>query len=182
MLEATPGFLTTEMVKEAGINFGPKLDFGFLLFASKVWFQSLHIQGPDEHASADYFLGQVALRANPDYYCNGLVPEVGYEHWRASSASIQNVKQLIMDSDGNINVDLISGVDKFTDKILFIASGCNSKIGIKYQEKQMAFFPNTELAVIEESGHMMFAEKPVESVKIVREYLKNRPQHNNIRL
>jgi len=79
--------------------------------------------------------------------------------------------QLIMDSEGNIDVDLIEGVEKFSDKVLFIASEC-AKIGAEYQRKQMAFFPNTELVVIEESGHMMFGEKPVKSVNIVREYLK----------
>lgn len=168
---AEPGFLTTEMVKEAGISFGPKMDLSFLFFASKVWFQSLHIKSPDEHAASDYFLGQVAPQANPEYYCNGVVPEVGVEHWRASSVSMQNVLQLIMNSDGNVDVDLIKGVDKFTDKILFVATECNMKIGVVHQKKQMEFFPNTELAVIKESGHMMFGEKPAESVKIVREYL-----------
>lgn len=168
---AEPGFLTTEMVKEAGISFGPKLDLSFLFFASKVWFQSLHIKSPDEHAASDYFLGQVAPQANPEYYCNGVVPEMGVELWRASSVSMQNVMQLIMNSDGNVDVDLIKGVDKFTDKILFIATSCNMKIGAVHQKKQMELFPNTELAVIKESGHMMFGEKPAESIKIVREYL-----------
>ncbi|MEN8251046.1 MAG: alpha/beta hydrolase [Bacteroidota bacterium] len=168
---AEPGFLTTEMVKEAGISFGPKLDLGFLFFASKVWFQSLHIKSPDEYASPDYFLGQVAPQANPEYYCNGVVPKVGVEHWRASSASMQNVIQLIMNSDGNVAVDLIKGVDQFTDKILFIATECNIKIGVEHQKKQMEFFPNTELAVIKKSGHMMFGERPTESLRIVREYL-----------
>lgn len=168
---AEPGFLTTDMVKEAGISFGPKLDLGFLFFASRVWFQSLHITNSDEHASPDYFLGQVAPQANPEYYCNGIVPIVGIEHWRASAVSMQNVMQLIVNSDGNVDVDLIKGVDKFTDKILFIASECNKKIGVAHQKKQMAFFPNTELAVIKGSGHMIFGEKPTESLRVVREYL-----------
>ena len=168
---AEPGFLTTEMANEAGISFGPKLDLGFLFFATKVWFQSLHINSPDKHASSDYFLGQVAPQANPEYYCNGVVPNVGVEHWRASSVSMQNVMQLIMNSEGIIDVDLIQGVGKFTDVILFIATECNMKIGIEHQKKQMEYFPNTELAVIKQSGHMMFGEKPAESVRIVREYL-----------
>lgn len=172
---AEPGFLTTEMVKEAGISFGPKLDLDFLFFASKVWFQSLHIKGPDAHASADYFLGQVAPQANPEYYCDGVVPEVGGELWRAGAISMQNMMQLMMDSNGNVDINLIAGVDNFKNKILFLASGCNTKIGAEYQKKQMAFFPNTELAVIAGSGHMMFGEKPAESVKVVREYLRSKP-------
>lgn len=168
---AEPGFLTTEMVKEAGINFGPKLDLKFLFFASKIWFQSLHVKSSDSHASSDYFLGLVAPQANPEYYCNGVVPEAGVEHWRAGAVSMQNVSQLVTDSERNIDVNLVEGVENFPNKILFIASECNTKIGANYQKKQMAFFSNTELAIINGSGHMMFGEQAEESVRIVREYL-----------
>lgn len=169
---AEPGFLTTEMIKEAGISFGPKWDLGFMAFASKVWFQSLHVKGPDEHASSDYFLGHVAPQANPQYYCNEIVPQAGVDHWRAGSVSMQNVVNLITDSEGHVDVDLIKGVGEFKDKVLFIASECNAKIGEAYQRKQMTFFPNAQLVVVDGSGHMMFGEKPAESVKLVREYLK----------
>lgn len=169
---AEPGFLTTEMVKEAGITFGPKLELRFLFRATKAWFQSLHINSPDEYASSDYFLGQVAPYANPEYYRNGVIPKVGEEHWRVGSTSMQNVMRSAMDSDGNIDIDLTEGIDKFANTVLFIASGCNTKIGAKFQRRQMEFFPNAELVVIQESGHMMFGEKPVESVRVVREYLR----------
>lgn len=169
---AEPGFLTTDMVKEAGISFGPEMDAGFLFFATTVWFQSLRVNGPDEHAAADYFLGQVAPQANPEYYCNGIVPEAGVEHWRASAASMQNVMNLMTNAEGSVDIDLIEGVDVFTDTVLFIAAECNEKIGVAHQKKLMTFFPNAELAIIKESGHMMFGEKPDESVSVVREYLQ----------
>ena len=79
---------------------------------------------------------------------------------------------MIINSEGELDVDLVKGVDKFTDKILFLASECNTKIGVGYQKKQMKYFPNTELAVIKGSGHMMFGEQASESIRIVREYLK----------
>lgn len=170
---AEPGFLTTDMIKEAGINFGPKLELGFILHAAKVWFQSLHIKSPDEYASSDYFLGEVAPYANPEYYCNGVIPDVGTKHWRVGSLSMQSVMDSVMDSDGNIDIDLTKGIDKYTNQVLFIASECNTKIGLNYQKKQMKFFPNATLVVIKGSGHMMFGEKPVESIRVVREYLKN---------
>lgn len=169
---AEPGFLTTEMVQEAGISFGPKLDVGFLLLASKIWFQSLHINGPDEQASSDYFLGQVAPRANPEYYCNNIVPAAGTDHWRAGALAMKDVGELITNADGRVEVNLIEGVDQFTEKVLFLATECNMKIGVIHQKKQMKYFPHPELAVIKGSGHMMFAEKPDESVGIVRKYLR----------
>ena len=59
-----------------------------------------------------------------------------------------------------------------TDKVLFIASECNTAIGVAHQKRQMEFFPNAELVVIQNSGHMIFGEQPVESIRIVREYLQ----------
>ena len=76
---AEPGFLTTEMMKQAQVKFGPRWDAGFLLRATKAWFRSLHVKGPDKDAASDYFLGQVAPYANPEYYCNGIIP-VSYTH------------------------------------------------------------------------------------------------------
>ncbi len=169
---AEPGFLTTEMAQAAGIRFGPTMDLHFLLFASTAWFQSLHVDGPDEQASSDYFLGEVAPRANPEYYCDEIVPQAGVEHWRAGSISMKNVMRLITDSEGNVDVDLIEGVDKFRDPVLFLASECNIKIGEAHQRRQMKYFPNARLAVIQQSGHMMFGERPVQSLEVVRAYLK----------
>jgi len=168
---AEPGFLTSEMIKEAGIHFGPRLEAGFLLRATKAWFQSLHIDNPDKHSASDYFLGQVAPYANPEYYCGGTTSDVGAEHWRVGSMSMQSVMASTMDSEGNIDIDLTRGVNKFVSPVLFIASECNAKIGVEFQKKQMKFFPNARLAVIKGSGHMIFGEKPVESIRIIREYL-----------
>jgi proline iminopeptidase len=168
---AEPGFLTTEMAKEAHISFGPKLEPGFLLRAAHVWFQSLHIKSPDGNAASDYFLGRVAPYANTEYYCGGVVPEAGTELWRAGAVAMQNVLKSAVDSEGNLDINLIDGVDKHRDEVLFIASECNTKIGAAFQRKQMMFFPNAELVVIQGSGHMMFGEKPAASVSAVRTYL-----------
>ena len=145
---AEPGFLTTEMAKEAGISFGPKFDLGLILRATKVWFQSLHVKSSDKHASSDYFLGEIAPYANPEYYCNGMITEIGAEHWRVGSQAMQSVMRSIMNSEGNMDYKLIEGVGKYTDEVLFIASECNTKVGVGFQRKQMKYFPNAKLAVI----------------------------------
>lgn len=168
---AEPGFLTTEMMREAGIRFGPRWESGFLLRATKAWFQSLHINETDKHAASDYFMGQVAPYANPEYYCNGIVPEIGAMHWRVGSQAMQAVLRSAMDSHGHIDINLIEGVNRFKDPVLFLVSECNSLIGKSHQLKQAKFFPNAKLVVIKGSGHMMFGERPDESITIVREYL-----------
>ncbi|WP_428738777.1 alpha/beta fold hydrolase [Sulfurimonas sp.] len=169
---AEPGFLTTKMIKEADIYFGPKWDIGFLLHASKVWFESLHIDSKDKDSRSDYFIANVAPYANPEYYCNGIIPDVGLEVFRASASSASNVNNLIVDSKGEIDIDLIKGVENFPEKVLFLASQCNKKIGVKFQKKQMKYFKSAELKIIKNSGHMMFAEQPEQTVSIVRKYLK----------
>lgn len=171
---AEPGFLTTEMMKQSGVRFGPRWDAGFLAMATKVWFRSLHIKGPDKEAATDYFIGQVAPYANPEYYCNNIVPDAGAMHWRAGARAGEAILRSAMDEKGDLHIDLVKGVERFTSPVLFLTTECNQRIGKSHQEKQAKFFPKVKMEVIKGSGHSMFGEKPKESIKIVREYLKSR--------
>lgn len=171
---AEPGFLTTEMMKQAGVKFGPRWETGFLFRATKAWFQSLHVNGPDKDAASDYFMGQVAPYANTEYYCNGVVQDAGALHWRTGARAMQAILRSAMDEKGDFQINLIEGVEHFTSPVLFLASECNRLIGKTHQEKQAKYFPNSQMAVIKGSGHSMFGEKPMESIGVVREYLKNR--------
>jgi proline iminopeptidase len=175
---AEPGFLTTGMMKESGVKFGPRWEAGFLYRASKAWFQSLHINRPDEDAASDYFLGEVAPYANPEYYCNGTIPEAGTLHWRAGAGAMQSILQSAIDAEGNFQINLIAGVEHFKSPILFIATECNSLIGKVHQEKQAMFFSNARIVVIKGSGHSMFGERPEESIGIVRDYFDKRGSTN----
>jgi len=171
---AEPGFLTTEMMKQSRVRFGPRWEAGFLFMATKAWFQSLHIAGPDKDAAMDYFIGEVAPYANSEYYCSGIVPDAGALHWRAGARAGQAVIRSAMDEKGDIHIDLIKGVERFVSPVLFLATECNQHIGISHQEKQAKFFPKAVMKVVSGSGHSMFGEKPKESIEIVREYLKSR--------
>lgn len=168
---AEPGFLTDELMKEAGIRFGPRWEAGFLFRASKAWVRSLFIKGPGKDASSDYFIGQVAPYANPEYYCKGVLPEEAIDYWRPGASAMQAIMKSAMNEKGELELDLTKGVERFGKRVLFIASECNTVIGIEHQKKQMKFFTKAELAVISGSGHMMFSEKPDESLKVLRGYL-----------
>jgi proline iminopeptidase len=48
---------------------------------------------------------------------------------------------------------------------------CQKVIGVEWQQRQMEYFPNAELAVIPNAGHEMFAENPEASITAVRTYL-----------
>jgi len=168
---AEPGFLTTEMMKQANVKFGPRWEAGFLMRATKAWFQSLHVRGPDKDAAFDYFIGQVAPYANPEYYCDGIIPDAGLLHWRAGAQAMEAILHSAMDDKGVIHIDLIKGVERFMSPVLFLATECNRSVGKSHQEKQAKFFPNSKIEIIKGSGHSMFGERPEESIRVVREYL-----------
>jgi proline iminopeptidase len=171
---AEPGFLTTEMMKQSGVKFGPRWEAGFLMRATRAWFQSLHVKGPDKDAASDYFMGRVGPYANPDYYCGGVVPDAGALHWRAGVQAMQAILRSGMDEKGDFHINLTEGIERFSSPVLFLSTECNRLIGRSHQEKQAKFFPNAQVAVIGGSGHSMFGEKPKESISVVREYLKSR--------
>lgn len=168
---AEPGFLTSELARQSNVRFGPRWEAGFLLRATRVWFESLHSNGSDKDAASDYFLGQVAPYANPEYYCQGIVPNAGTEHWRAGAQAAQAILRSALDASGNFQINLIDGVDRVKRRVLFLTSECNRLIGQDQQMKQAKFYANGTVVVVPGSGHMMFGEKPDESIHVVRQYL-----------
>ena len=172
---AEPGFLTTEFAEAfaeaTAIRFTP----GVLVHFVKTKFESLHVKGPDEQAADDYFGHQMNMYQGSDhpqagYRCEGGGPAEG-EAWRYGARGADALFQEAVDADGNIDINLVEGVERFTNKVLFMASECQTIIGIDWQRRQMAYFSNAELAVIPDAGHEMFAENPEASVAAVRAYL-----------
>jgi len=170
---AEPAYLTPELARQSKVRFGPRWDAGFLLRATRVWFESLHSSGSDKDAAGDYFLGQIAPYANPEYYCNASVPNAGSEHWRAGAQAAQAILRSALDASGTFQFNLIDGVDQFPRKVLFLASECNRVIGQNQQMKHAKLYANARVVVIPGSGHAMFGEKPDESIQVVRSYLRS---------
>ena len=172
---AEPGFLTAEFAKswaeETKIRMSPGLLFHFL----KTKFQALHVREPDSHASDDYFAYQWNMYQGSDhpqagYRCDGGGPALD-EFWRFGARAANSLFQEAVDSKGNFTIDLTVGIEKFTNKVLFMAGECQKIIGVEWQQEQMALFPSADLAVIPNAGHEMFAENTQASISAVREYL-----------
>ncbi len=168
---AEPGFLNAELFERSGIRMGPRWEAGYLLFAVRRWFESLHITGPDTEAPLDYFLGEAAAHANPEYYCNGRIPQVGTLRWRAGATAMGSILGSAMDDEGRMRFDVTRGLDRFTGPVLLLASECNNLIGLAQQERHATYFSSVELAVIPDSGHMLFAEQPQAAMAVVRRFL-----------
>jgi len=173
---AEPGILTSEEAQDFMEKMKIKFSLGLLKHMGKCWFQSLHVKGPDDQAAKDFFLQAFTLGGNMKenpyaaYYCNEDMTTASFDFWRfgglASSASFRNA----MDEDGNLKLNLVDGVENFTNKVLFIASECNSIIGEEQQKDHMKYFKNAEMVVIKNAGHTMFGEQPEESIGAVRSY------------
>ncbi len=175
---AEPGILTSEEAVAFMEKVKIKFSLGLLKHMGKCWFQSLHVKGPDDQAAKDYFFQAFMLQGNMKgnpytaYYCNGDMTTAAFDYWRfgglASSASFRSV----MDEDGSLKLNLVDGAENFTNKVLFIASECNTLIGEEQQRAHLDYYPNAELVVIKHAGHTMFGEQTEKSLEVIRKYFK----------
>jgi len=172
---AEPGFLTTEFAEEWAEATQLKMSVSALTYFLKTKFESLHVNGPDDHARDDYFGHQFPLYPGSDhpqagYYCAGSTPHEDGS-WRYGSVAASAIFEEAVDADGNFDINLVEGVENFENTVLFMAGECQSIIGEEFQSRQMQFFPSAELVVIPDAGHEMFYENPVASTQAVRAYL-----------
>jgi proline iminopeptidase len=170
---AEPGFLDAELFRRSKVRMGPRWEPGYLLLAGRRWFESLHIHGPDADAAADYFLGEAAAHANPEYYCGGRLPPAGTLRWRAGATAMGAIAGPLIESGEGF--DLTRGLQDFPRPVLLLASACNRLIGVEQQRRHLARFARAELSVIADSGHMLFAEQPAAALSAVRHYLAQKP-------
>lgn len=182
LILAEPGFLT----KEAGTAFlknsggmKPAINVNTVSLLISTLFESLHINGPDGHETKDYFM--IRLIGHPDfkredhplggYACPGssfTIPD------RRVGAAVSMAMQgeAYEQSTGECKIDMIGGYEPFSGKTLHIISECNTLIGIDHQKKfHIPLFPNSKTVIIKKAGHLMFTEKPEESLRTIREFL-----------
>ncbi len=135
---AEPGFLTSEMAEqfmERTNGFAIDMTFQNVMLLGKIVMQGLHLRGPDDQAIRDYIfmnLFTVPVDKHPmsGYFCGDKYDSAQMKLWRLSMVASQAIKGSVMDADGKMQIDLVSGVEQFQDTVLFIAGDCNKFIGI----------------------------------------------------
>lgn len=169
LVMAEPGPLTQAMLDQGPDFSGTSREA--MSAQLRATFESFHISTPpDDKAPFDYVTGQVMANANPGYWCGG-VPPASVEGWRFSYDAFQNVTASMYDANGSL-ISLVDGLDAIEmPPVLFMAGACNTIIGEDFQRQQMTYFPGSELVVIADSGHELFAEQPAASVDAVRAFL-----------
>lgn len=172
---AEPGFLTTEfaqrLMQQTKLKFSPRVIYHFL----KTKFESMHLFGQDDQAMDDYFGYHFNLYQGDDhpqagYYCPGDWPDLE-GGWRFGAAAAASIQAEAIDAGGNIDLNLVKGVEAFSNRVLCMAGECQTIIGAEWQREQMEFFPSADQVVIPEAGHEMFEENPAASIAAVRSYL-----------
>jgi pimeloyl-ACP methyl ester carboxylesterase len=152
------------------------------LAAARAWLGSLHVRGPDADARRDWFwsaLRRADVEGNPTagYHCRGDPAAAGrLEEWRFGARVAPALFREARREDGSWDVDFVRGVERFRGKVLFLAGSCNGVIGEAQQRRHMASFPDAELVVIEGAGHLMFSDRPRESLAAVRRHLEDAPR------
>lgn len=177
---AEPGFLTTEMAEEfmeRTNGFAIDLSFDNIILLGKIVMRALHLRGPDDQAIKDYIFSN--LMATPvenhpmsGYFCGDKYDSTQISFWRLSMVASQAIQQSGIDTDGKMQIDLVSGIEQYQDTVLFIAGDCNRFIGPDYQEMHLKHFPKHKMEVIHDAGHNMFLDQPDDFFRIVREFYK----------
>lgn len=165
VIMAEPGPLNQEMAAN-GPTRGFTLDS--ILPGTIARIESRNLDCPDEHAGDVYFIEQMMVRANPGYWCDNIPPRNVL--WRAGYDANQQVTASMNQSTGEL-MDLVSDIDRYQGRILFLASECNSVIGETYQRKQMNYVPNSTLEVIPDAGHHIFHDNPEYALDTVISHL-----------
>lgn len=178
MILAEPGMLTTEAAQAFMEKF--KMSFGWdgIKQLAWLWLQSRHVDKVDNQARDDYFfthMMRLDAAGSPiaGYFCDGRPPEGLMKAWRYNFASNRKIQAEGVSDLENNPIDLVNGLKKYEGKTLFITGECNTMIGESFQRKfHLNYFPGAAFKVIPGSGHMMFSEKPSESLKVVETFLK----------
>jgi proline iminopeptidase len=174
---AEPGMLTSEMAEKFMAQYHIKLNWSYIKTMFLTIFESFHIETLDNQERIDYIFPKMATlneEGNPmrKYYCEENIENSSFPTWRSSGIASQEIMKKLLNEKGNIEIDLVSGLGNFSNKVLFIVGECNQIVGEKFQREQMKYFPKSEMKIIKDAGHTMFGEKTAESIELMEQFFK----------
>lgn len=174
---AEPGMLTSKKGKEYLQKFKIEFNWNVIKSMTLIAFESLHIRNADKQARIDYIfskIGTIDVDGNPmrKYFCEESVNNGYIPFWRLSGVASQSIMKKGMDDNGNIQIDLVTGLENYSNKVLFMVGECNKVIGEEFQKDHIKHFNNAEMVVIKGAGHTMLGEKTEESLSIIRKYFE----------
>ncbi|MFC2126397.1 alpha/beta fold hydrolase [Bacteroidota bacterium] len=175
-----PGMLTSETANifmERTNGMMPEMSLRLLWNIGKIWFKSLHLNGPDNQAKGDFLFENIAMLNDPDnpmlgYFCNRDMSNTNYPYWRMGFTSSMSISRKAMNEGGDMQINLVEGVDQFNGGVLFLTGECNTIIGEDIQKLHMTYFNYAQLKIIKDAGHNMITEQPEICINLIRDFLQ----------
>lgn len=179
---AEPGFFDQEGLarfnERTGLD-GGRPSWAILVAMSAAWARSLHVDGPDSDARADFLTGQFFTMPLEDHPLAGYYPDNDVRNavsplWRFGARAGRAVQASGTGADGRL-IDLAAGIERWDGHALFITGSENSIIGPAVQRGHAERFRNARVVVIEGAGHTMIGERPDRTIPLIREFLNHVP-------
>ena len=166
-----PGFLSAQAAVEWNAHMRGILRQPLMRWrALRTGFAASHVDGPDAEASADYLIGRMMrfLASHPDsgYTCN----DAPYDSptWRAGATSSQAFAESATSHDLD---SLGQNAGRFGGPVLILTGACSTWIGEEVQRRNLAFFHDARLEVIENAGHDTVDDAPEATLHAIRGFL-----------
>ncbi|ATL49359.1 alpha/beta hydrolase [Chitinophaga caeni] len=133
-----------------------------------VLYYDQFLTGKDnEHAILDYKLGIASSYTYAEGNDEGI--EGPSPFWRNGAVVLYALSD-IAENDG---FDFTQNLHNYQPKVLFLYGENNKSHGLKFSEKEAAFFPNHEIAQIDNTGHEMIYFKWESVYPVVLNYLNS---------
>lgn len=176
---AEPPFLNAEMAHQymEKVNYlKPRFNMKLLGYFMKIYFQSMHIKKPDDHAGKDYFFNRLmwnTYEGHPlaGYFCRKDKDKNDIPYWRAGAIASQAIMESVLDQHGNFNINITQRTGTLQNEVLFLAGECNTLSGYRHQQKHADLFVNSNIEEIPGSGHFLFNDQPEYSISVIRNFL-----------
>ena len=170
-----PGFLSAAEGDAFFAAFEEQLKAGmarpaFLWQFLRARFQALHVDGPDDHARADFtaHVGAHLFYNLPDhpFHC----PDAPFDSpsWRTGGLASQAVPSQASRED----LDSLGAVDGFTGPVLLVSGGCDAWLGAALQEAHAALFANARHVTVPDAGHDVIDDQPDAALALIRDFLR----------
>ncbi|MCB0110096.1 MAG: alpha/beta hydrolase, partial [Caldilineaceae bacterium] len=172
---AEPGELTNSSPTALQKRQAAARDIRYYRVLIPTIFETFHMEPPDADARMDYIFGRMSQAfvgsAASSYRCadasvTEVTPDVPVPPSRFGATAFNAIF-----GEGADLSAIAANAGNYTNEVLFIASECNNFIGEAFQRRQMTIFPNTQLVVVPNAGHNMITENPVDTLRVVRDYL-----------
>jgi proline iminopeptidase len=121
----------------------------------------------NEHEILDYKLAIASSFSYAEGNDEGI--EGPSPFWRNGAT----VLQAFMDIAENEGFDFTTNLNQYQTKVLFLYGENNKSYGLRFAEKEAAFFPKSEIIQIEDTGHEMIYFKWNSVYPVVLDYLNS---------